>query len=132
MLVMILIIFLVPIIKWRQLKLIVKLDEGVISPSDYTLIVKGIPLKDFSKSRFWNFINVKNNAVKVNYAFHIGEYVELSRKIGKWKDKKRILEIYRKELLKENPNRQVDELYPDTKCLCYKCNLKLNFLKLIF
>mmetsp|Transcript_21327 Transcript_21327/g.3459 ORF Transcript_21327/g.3459 Transcript_21327/m.3459 type:complete len:85 (-) Transcript_21327:1660-1914(-) len=61
------------------------LDLIEVTPADFTLWAKHLP-KDFDEKKLKDFIENKSRStftevVSLNWAYNIGEYIELSRKI---------------------------------------------------
>ena len=80
-------------------KIVTKLDEDTISPSDYTVIFKHIPIKKFVASEFLDYVK-DYNPVKMNITYKIHDYIKSVRELEEWKMKKKFLDFFR-ELRKE-------------------------------
>ena len=89
-----LILLLAVLVKYLLEELTLTLDEGIITPSDYTVRVKNIPKQGFELTEFHNFVNYKKNVVKINYVYNIDAQVTTMRKLQHWKAQKKLQDHY--------------------------------------
>ena len=110
------ILLLCVLLKERQLQLIEKVDEGAITPADFTLVISNIH-KAVDEQELREFIVnaglvVPEKIVYVNYGYAIGEYIKALRTLNRWEQKQSTLKNYEEQV-------GVGELPPPTnKLLC--------------
>lgn len=117
------------ILRRIQNKVINDIDEGNLTPSDFCVMVTGLPLdktqeevKEYLKS-----VSPQVEIVDVNYCYKIKEIVDASRKVMLLQNTKSYLESYKKNRLKrlgmdenEAEQKEINLHPPPSKICCRK------------
>ena len=106
--------------RYYQKLAIKNLDEGIITPSDYTLIFRDIPRHDFNKKAFFQYVSQFHPVEKITLAYDIVDYIGIIRQMNEQKATRTMLTRYRNQELKKNPKLVRENIYPPWRIGCCK------------
>lgn len=91
------------ILRHFQRKVADDIDEGNITPSDYGLMVTGIPLNKTQADvvQYFKGFFPDIDIVYVNYCYNVKDIVKAIREMTKWQQKKAYLMAYKKKILRK-------------------------------
>lgn len=117
------------ILRRKQRKFTYQINERNVTPSDYGLMVTGIPINKSQDDviNFFKKIFKDIDIVYINYCYDVKDKVKLARKIAKWHQKKAYLIKYKNKILQKNKLTEeeakakgVDTHPPPMKIFCKK------------